>query len=54
LDDIFSSPMIKKLGYFNWDLVNWLINSHKQRHQNFETQIWMLLMLELWHREFIS
>ena len=54
LDDIFSHPMIKKLRYFNWDLVNWMLNAHKQRHQNFETQIWMLLMLELWHREFIS
>ena len=41
-------------GYFNPAAVRQLIAQHIAGKQDYAHQLWSLLMLELWHREFID
>ncbi|HEX8091227.1 MAG TPA: asparagine synthase (glutamine-hydrolyzing) [Blastocatellia bacterium] len=41
-------------GYFNQDVTRRLIDEHSGRRRDHSPQLWTLLMLELWHREFID
>ena len=41
-------------GYFKPDAVRNLVNEHWEGRQDHAYRLWALLMLELWHREFID
>lgn len=41
-------------GYFNCAYVENLLKSHHSERRDFQSQIWMLLNFELWHRIFID
>ncbi len=41
-------------GYFKPDAVRHLVNEHWEGRQDHAYRLWALLMLELWHREFID
>lgn len=41
-------------GYFDPEAVKGLIKSHSDGKKDYSSQLWSLLMLELWHRRFID
>jgi asparagine synthase (glutamine-hydrolysing) len=41
-------------GYFKRDTVNRLVDEHTAGRRDYAHQLWTLLMLELWHHEFID
>ncbi|MEK6288261.1 MAG: asparagine synthase (glutamine-hydrolyzing) [Acidobacteriota bacterium] len=41
-------------GYFNREVVSHLVEAHVDGRRDYAHQLWTLLMLELWHREFID
>jgi asparagine synthase (glutamine-hydrolysing) len=54
LTDILLSERSLKRGYFRQEFIEWLVKSHISAKQDFSYQVWTLLMLELWCREFID
>jgi asparagine synthase (glutamine-hydrolysing) len=41
-------------GYFNVSYIEKLLKSHQNGERDYQSQIWMLLNFELWHRVFID
>ncbi len=50
INDLLSEQSINKRGYFNYDFIKELKNDRERKWFS----IWQLLILELWHREFID
>jgi asparagine synthase (glutamine-hydrolysing) len=53
LCDALLSPAALGRGYFREQEVRRLVSEHLERRADHSSQLWGLLMLELWHREFI-
>jgi len=53
LRDTLFSPRSLERGYFRETEVRRLVDEHMGRRADHSFQLWNLLMLELWHREFI-
>jgi asparagine synthase (glutamine-hydrolysing) len=53
LRDALLSPRSLERGYFLESEVRRLVDEHLERRADHSFQLWNLLMLELWHREFI-
>jgi len=53
LRDALLSPRSLERGYFRESEVRRLVDEHLGRRVDHSFQLWNLLMLELWHREFI-
>jgi len=53
LRDTLLSPRALDRGYFRDPEVRRLVDEHLERRADHSFQLWNLLMLELWHREFI-
>lgn len=53
LRDALLSPRSLERGYFREPEVRRLVDEHLERRADHSFQLWNLLMLELWHREFI-
>ena len=41
-------------GYFNPKAIRVLLEEHRRGRRDHSAQIWMLLMFELWHRNFLA
>lgn len=54
LQDTLLSCYALNRGYFQPAVIRQLIEEHGQRKADHGTQLWTLLMLELWHREFVD
>ena len=54
LRDALLSQQSLKRGYFHEPEVRRLVDEHLERRADHSFQLWNLLMLELWHREFIQ
>lgn len=54
LSDTILSERALARGYFVPDEVRRLVDQHTDRARDHAPQLWTLLMLELWHREFID
>jgi asparagine synthase (glutamine-hydrolysing) len=54
LRDALLSPRSLERGYFREPGVRRLVDEHLERRADNSFQLWNLLMLELWHREFID
>lgn len=52
-EHLLSERSIRR-GYFKPDAVRNLIVSHENGRRNHGLKLWMLLVLELWHREFLD
>jgi asparagine synthase (glutamine-hydrolysing) len=53
LCDALLSPRSLERGYFREPEVRRLVDEHLERRADHSFRLWNLLMLELWHREFI-
>ncbi len=54
LSDTILSDNALGRGYFMPDVVRRLVDQHARGRRDYAPQLWTLLMLELWHREFID
>ncbi|HEX5731469.1 MAG TPA: asparagine synthase (glutamine-hydrolyzing) [Blastocatellia bacterium] len=52
-DNILSDRAIKR-GYFKPEAVRHLVDQHAIGRRDFSHHLWTLLMLELWHKEFVD
>jgi asparagine synthase (glutamine-hydrolysing) len=53
LEDVLLSPRALGRGYFRPEAVRRLARAHLDGVQDYSFQLWALLWLELWHREFL-
>ncbi len=51
---ILVEPRTLERGYFNRQAVRALLEEHSRGRRDHSAQIWMLLMFELWHRNFLA
>ncbi|PYT07983.1 MAG: hypothetical protein DMF60_05975 [Acidobacteria bacterium] len=54
LEDALLSEQFEARGNFNAQKIRSLVTQHLERQADHSFQLWNLLMLELWHREFID
>ena len=54
LTDTLLSEAAMGRGYFNRSALSEMVNGHLNRRADYGAQLWALLMLELWHKEFMS
>ncbi|HET9532821.1 MAG TPA: asparagine synthase (glutamine-hydrolyzing) [Blastocatellia bacterium] len=54
LEDALLAERAEKRGYFQPEQVRRLVADHLERRADHSFSLWSLLMLELWHREFID
>ena len=52
--DVLLDPATLNRGYFQRASVERLLERHASGNDGEATRIWALVMLELWHREFIE
>ncbi|HKP13637.1 MAG TPA: asparagine synthase (glutamine-hydrolyzing), partial [Blastocatellia bacterium] len=54
LADAILSERALGRGYFNREVIKHLTHEHTSGRRDYAHQLWTLLMLELWHREFVD
>ena len=54
LSETILSSSATNRGYFKTEIVRHLVEHHVEGRRDYAPQLWTLLMLELWHREFID
>lgn len=54
LMEVMLSERTLSRGYFRKEAVQHMVQQHVEGRRDFAQQLWTLLMLELWHREFID
>lgn len=52
--DVLLDPVARERGYFRPDVVTGLLDEHASGATDHSQGIWTLLVLELWHREFVD
>ncbi len=52
--DLLSEGNVKKRGYFNYKFIKWVLDQHYRGKQNFDDQIWALIILEVWHQVYMD
>jgi asparagine synthase (glutamine-hydrolysing) len=51
---VLLEPKTLQRGYFNPQAVKQLLDEHFRGRRNHSDRIWRMLMLELWHRNFLE
>ncbi len=54
LGEVLFDPVTTSRGYFHQDVIRQYFDSHVEGRMDNSPRLWALLMLELWHREFID
>ncbi|MET1256761.1 asparagine synthetase B family protein [Aliikangiella maris] len=54
IDDVLLSDRALDRGYFNPEFIKRMVSRHQKGVWDYSAEIWMLLMLELWHREYVD
>ncbi len=52
--DIIDSEQAYKRGYFDKNEIQKILQEHKDGTEDHHRVLWQLLVLELWHREYID
>ncbi len=52
IEDVCSKQTVSKRGLFNYQAVQSLLRDHTNGKRDYNNQLWMLLSLELWQREY--
>jgi asparagine synthase (glutamine-hydrolysing) len=47
-------PRTRQRGYVNYEYVDLLLDEHQKGRRDHSFPLWSLLMLELWHRQYID
>jgi asparagine synthase (glutamine-hydrolysing) len=54
VDDLLSAETVKRRGLFQPEEVQRLVAANNSGREDFSLQVFQLLNLELWHRQFID
>lgn len=54
LTEVLFDPKTKSRGYFNYQYIEKLYQSYQEEGQPLDSQLWLLLNFELWHRQYID
>ena len=54
VNDVLRSQRARERGYFQHAFVEQLLESHGRGSWDYSSEIFRLLMLELWHREYLD
>jgi asparagine synthase (glutamine-hydrolysing) len=54
LNDVLLSRRALERGYFERRMIERLVQRHQQNVWDYTQELWLLLMLELWHREHVD
>ena len=54
IDDVLLSDRCLDRGYYNPDVVRGIVRNHVQSRVDREQGIWLMLVLEIWHRLFVD
>lgn len=54
VEDVLLDPRTRQRGYFRYDYVEQLLQTHVRGQQDNSPQLWALLVAELWHREYVD
>jgi len=54
LFEIIFDQKTRSRGYFNFRYLEKIYNSYQSRNQPLDSQLWLLLNFELWHRQYID
>lgn len=52
--DVLGSPSTRQRGYFNSAFVDRVLAEHLAGRRDHSRQLWMLLVFELWHRQYVD
>jgi asparagine synthase (glutamine-hydrolysing) len=52
--EVLLEPQTLQRGYFNPQSIRELLEEHWRGRRDHSAEIWMLLMFELWHRNFLA
>ena len=52
--DVLATPAVRQRGYFEPRFVERLLREHLAGQRDHTLRLWQLLMLELWHREYLD
>ena len=52
--DVLTDPVARRRGYFRPEAVTQLIDQHTRGQRDHSDRLWSLLVLELWHREWVD
>jgi asparagine synthase (glutamine-hydrolysing) len=52
--DTLSEARTRQRGYFDTNYLDVLLDEHWRGRRDHSARLWSLLMLELWHREFVD
>jgi asparagine synthase (glutamine-hydrolysing) len=54
LQELLNEKTITKLGFFNWNAVDRMVQEHLSGRQNHAHRLWCLMVFALWHRKYIE
>lgn len=54
INKFLSKDLIEKQGYFNYSSVYQMLNYHNSGRTNYASQIWALLVFQMWHEQHIN
>jgi len=54
LRDTLSEPRTRQRGFIDYGYVDVLLDEHERGRRDHSMGLWSLLMLELWHRQFVD
>ncbi len=54
LAEVLFDPKTKSRGYFNYEYIEKLYQAYQNQNQPFDSQLWLLLNFELWHRQYLD
>ena len=54
VNDLLSESRVRSRGFFQPEMVNQLISTHRSGRADWSLQIWQLLTLELWMQAFMD
>jgi asparagine synthase (glutamine-hydrolysing) len=54
LNDVLRSQRAKERGYFNVKYLEELLDRHTRGLWDYSSELWLLMMLELWHRQYVD
>jgi len=54
MQEVLSDVQTTQRGYFERSYVDVLLDEHRRGRRDHSSKLWALMMLELWHRQFLD
>lgn len=54
INEFLSEDLIRKQGYFNLSAIEQILNDHDKGIANYSSQIWSLLVFQMWYKQYMN